>query len=68
LTVAAEAPGRIEATATSFWYGFKDDVLVRIRPEGGGSRVDLRSVSRVGLSDLGANCERITELVEALQG
>jgi fatty-acyl-CoA synthase len=53
LTVSTEAPGRIEATATSFWYGFKDDVIARVRPEGAGSRVDFRSVSRVGQSDLG---------------
>ena len=51
--------GRIEATATTTWFGFKDDVVVRIRPEGEGSRVDVRSVSRVGLSDLGANAKRI---------
>lgn len=67
LDVVTEAPGRLEATATSTWYGFKDDVMVRIRPEGAGSRVDFRSVSRVGRSDLGANCERIVELVEALR-
>jgi fatty-acyl-CoA synthase len=66
LKVATEAPGRIEATATSFWYGFKDDVMVRIRPEGAGSRVDMRSVSRVGQSDIGANCKRISGLVAAL--
>jgi len=51
--------GRIEATATTLWFGFKDDVIVRIRPEGEGSRIDVRSVSRVGLSDLGANAKRI---------
>jgi fatty-acyl-CoA synthase len=58
--------GRVEATDTSFWYGFKDDVIARIRPDGTGSRVDLRSISRVGGSDLGDNCERITEIVQAL--
>lgn len=58
--------GRVEAVHTSFWYGFKDDLVARIRPEGAGSRVDLRSVSRVGGSDIGANCERITEIVRAL--
>ena len=60
------ANGRLEATATSFWYGFKDDVIVRVRPEGAGSRIDMRSVSRVGLSDLGQNCRRITALAAAL--
>ncbi|MBV8202437.1 MAG: DUF1499 domain-containing protein, partial [Acidobacteria bacterium] len=47
--VAAEpAAGRIEATATTRWLAFKDDVVVRIRPDAAGSRVDVRSVSRVG--------------------
>ena len=55
------AAGRIEATDTTFWYGFKDDVIVRVRPAGGGSRIDVRSVSRVGLSDVGANAKRIRE-------
>jgi len=62
------ATGRLEAVATSFWYGFKDDVVVRVKPEGAGSRIDLRSVSRVGLSDLGQNCERITRLTAAMSG
>ena len=51
--------GRIEATATTFWFGFKDDVVVRIRAQDGGSRVDVRSVSRVGGSDVGTNARRI---------
>jgi len=53
--------GRIEAVATSFWFGFKDDMVVRIRASGAGSVVDLRSVSRVGVSDLGVNAKRIEE-------
>lgn len=58
--VAAEpGDGRIEATATTFWFGFKDDVVVRVAPAGSGSRIDVRSVSRVGRSDVGANAERI---------
>lgn len=51
--------GRIEATATTFWFGFKDDVVLRLRPDGTGTRVDMRSVSRVGGSDVGANAARI---------
>ncbi|MGE0826697.1 MAG: DUF1499 domain-containing protein [Candidatus Binatia bacterium] len=60
--VASEpSEGRIEATATTFWFGFKDDVIVRVIPaSSGGSRIDVRSVSRVGTSDVGANAERIT--------
>jgi uncharacterized protein (DUF1499 family) len=59
--IAAQAPdeGRIEATATTFWFGFKDDVVIRLRPEAGGTRVDVRSESRVGGSDVGANAARI---------
>lgn len=52
--------GVLEATDSTFWYGFKDDVVIRIRTsEGGGSIVDVRSVSRVGMSDMGANAKRI---------
>jgi uncharacterized protein (DUF1499 family) len=52
--------GRIEATATSFWFGFKDDVVIRVVPQNqGGTRVDVRSLSRVGGSDIGANARRI---------
>lgn len=56
-----EPGGRIEATARTFWFGFKDDVVIRVRPAatGRGSRIDARSISRVGLSDLGANAQRI---------
>lgn len=59
--------GRVEATDTTFWFGFKDDVVVRIRSEGGGSVVDVRSVSRVGMSDLGKNAARIVEILGGLQ-
>lgn len=62
----AEA-GVVEGVATSFWFGFKDDVVARV----GDAQIDFRSVSRVGLSDLGANSARITELrkrTEALLG
>jgi len=49
-----------EATDTTFWFGFKDDVVVRVTAlEEGGTRVDARSVSRVGVSDLGANAARL---------
>ena len=56
--------GIIEATDTTFWYGFKDDVVIRIRPsEGGGSVLDVRSISRVGGSDIGANAARIRKFL-----
>ena len=60
------ASGRIEATDTTFWFGFKDDVVIRVRAEGAGSRVDVRSVSRVGQSDIGANARRIRKLLDKL--
>jgi uncharacterized protein (DUF1499 family) len=59
LVASDSTAGRIEATATTPWFGFKDDVVVRVRPEGSGSRIDVRSVSRVGKSDLGMNAKRI---------
>jgi uncharacterized protein (DUF1499 family) len=55
------AQGRLEATATTFWFGFKDDIVVRITPEGTGSRVDVRSLSRIGRSDVGANARRVRD-------
>lgn len=66
IIAAAPAENRIEATATTAWFGFKDDIVIRIRPTGGGSRVDMRSVSRVGRSDLGANARRIREFLRML--
>ncbi|MEE4350487.1 MAG: DUF1499 domain-containing protein [Pacificimonas sp.] len=61
---ANESEGRIEATESSRWFGFKDDVVVRIQPDGGGgSLVDVRSKSRMGQSDLGANAARIRALL-----
>ena len=56
--------GLVEATATTFWFGFKDDMVVRIVGNGEGSRIDLRSMSRVGQSDVGANAARITDFVD----
>ena len=56
------ASGTIEATDTSLFFRFKDDVIVRIRPDlspAGGASLDMRSVSRVGESDIGVNAKRI---------
>ena len=58
--------GLIEATDTTFWFGFKDDVVIRISASEEGSRVDLRSKSRVGLSDVGANAARIRRFLGRL--
>lgn len=59
--------GRIEAIATTFWFGFRDDIVVRVRQENSGSRIDIRSESRVGVSDLGKNAERIREFLSAMK-
>lgn len=65
--VAADADqGRIEATDTTFWFGFKDDVVIRLREQGEGTRLDIRSSSRVGMGDVGANVTRIRAYVAAL--
>jgi uncharacterized protein (DUF1499 family) len=65
--VGADATaGRIEATDTTFWFGFKDDVVIRVRPADGGSRVDVRSLSRVGVGDAGTNAKRIRAFLDAL--
>ncbi|MBA3879301.1 MULTISPECIES: DUF1499 domain-containing protein [Sphingomonas] len=56
------ASGIIEATDTSLFFRFRDDVIVRIRPDlssRGGAILDMRSVSRVGESDIGVNAKRI---------
>lgn len=66
--VSANQPlGRIEATDTTTWFGFKDDVVIRISPDNGATNVDVRSVSRVGKSDVGKNAERIRNFLEQLQ-
>lgn len=67
--VVARAPtdGRIEAVATSDWFGFRDDIVIRIRPDGAGSKVDIRSKSRDGESDLGVNARRIREFIARLK-
>ena len=59
--------GLIEATATTFWFGFKDNVVVRITPLKEGSRVDVRSASRVGISDVGTNAKRVRKFLEKMK-
>lgn len=62
--------GMIEATATTFFFRFKDDVLIRVRPDParpGASIVDMRSISRVGVSDLGVNAKRIRAFLADLK-
>jgi uncharacterized protein (DUF1499 family) len=65
--IVAQDPtqGRIEATDTTFWFGFTDDIVIRIKPLDGGSRLDIRSESRVGRSDVGTNAARIAKFSQA---
>src|SRR5690606_11832912 len=67
-TIVATVPadGRLEASDTTFWFRFTDDIVVRIRPEGSGSLVDVRSKSRVGRSDVGTNAARIRRFLARL--
>jgi uncharacterized protein (DUF1499 family) len=67
VVVADKQNGRIEAVATSSIFRFRDDVSIRLRSEGDGTRMDIRSRSRVGRSDLGANAARILAFQESLQ-
>ncbi|MFT3849626.1 MAG: DUF1499 domain-containing protein [Propionivibrio sp.] len=66
--IVATAPesGRIEATDTTLWFGFKDDIVIRVSAQGNASRVDIRSVSRIGRSDIGKNAQRIREFLQRL--
>ncbi len=61
------AEGRIEATDTTFWFSFKDDIVIRVTRDDRGSRVDIRSVSRVGKSDVGMNARRIRKYLNELK-
>lgn len=58
--------GRIEATDTTFWFRFKDDVVIKIEQQGSDTLVDARSVSRVGTGDVGANAIRLRKLFDLL--
>jgi len=68
ITALDESAGVIQAVAVTRWFGFKDDVAIRVTPAGAGSRVDMRSKSRVGRSDAGANARRIREFLAAVSG
>lgn len=58
-------PDGLQAVATSPWFGFEDDIALRLRI-GREVRVDLRSASRVGRSDLGVNRERVVDFMQEL--
>ena len=60
IAASVESEGRIEATAVTRVFRFKDDVVIRVRSKNGRTLLDTRSASRVGESDLGANAKRIS--------
>ena len=70
VAISLPEEGRFEATETSAFFQFKDDVVLRVRPSetGEGSIVDMRSVSRVGISDLGMNAKRVRAFLADLTG
>ncbi|MFY0989750.1 DUF1499 domain-containing protein [Halomonas sp. C05BenzN] len=66
--IAALTDTTLEATATTRWFGFKDDVVIRLTETDTGVRVDVRSASRIGRSDLGTNAARIVAYMDRLEG
>jgi uncharacterized protein (DUF1499 family) len=68
IVTADKSSGRIEATDTTRWFGFTDDVVVRLTPWGTGTRVDVRSTARTGTGDLGRNASRIRRFLDDLSG
>ena len=64
---ADNAEGRIEASDRSRWFGFTDDIVIRVTPSGSGSRIDVRSASRVGRSDFGVNAARVESYLSELR-
>jgi uncharacterized protein (DUF1499 family) len=67
IVAADDAAGRIEASDRSRWFGFTDDIVIRIAASGSGSRVDMRSSSRLGHGDFGVNAARIRAYLAALR-
>jgi uncharacterized protein (DUF1499 family) len=63
----SEAEGRIEATARSGWFGFKDDLVVRLTRVPTGTRVDVRSVARDAATDMGRNAENVREFLAEMR-
>jgi uncharacterized protein (DUF1499 family) len=67
IVAAVPQDGRLEATATTRFFGFKDDVVIRLLPEGAGTRLDIRSKSRVGLGDAGTNAARVRKFLARMK-
>ena len=68
IVAADKKDGRIEATDTTFFFGFTDDIVIRVAQSGEGAKLDIRSKSRVGISDVGKNAARIRAYRQALEG
>ena len=64
---ADNAEGRIEASDRSRWFGFTDDIVIRVTPSGSGSRIDVRSASREGRSVFGVNAARVESYLSELR-
>ncbi len=67
IDAADPATGHIEASQSSYWFKFTDDIAIRIAPDGSGSRIDIRSHSRHGRGDFGVNAARIRGYIAALR-
>ena len=65
--IAEITPTRLEATAVTRWFGFEDDVVIRLTEQGERTQVDMRSASRLGASDVGTNALRIETFLNALR-
>lgn len=65
--IAAITENTIEATATTYWFGFEDDVVIRLTEQQDAVRIDMRSASRLGASDIGTNAQRIETFLAALR-
>lgn len=65
--IAQITDNHIEATATTRWFGFEDDVVIRLTQLEDGVQVDMRSASRLGTSDIGTNAARIESFLNALE-
>lgn len=66
IVTADKSSGRIEATDTTRWFGFTDDIVIRLTAWGTGTRSDVRSASRIGAGDMGRNARRIREFLDDL--
>ena len=67
IVAADKQGGRIEASEKSRWFGFTDDIVIRVAASGSGSRVDLRSSARLGRGHFGVNAARVRAYLAALR-